>query len=303
MKAKPKIYMGSWCFTFGFKNPASLETVVKVLSAFGFDGIAVGAGFTGHAPVEKYPDKKSRKGLVDMIHGYGLEIAGYTPDPYCMPWATGDESVLAEYEKYFASCLKMASDIGSPVMRVDPGSFGPLARELDYNAVWNKVVGTFKRQAKMAADEGITLVWEPETAQVFVKPSEIVKLVDDVEESNFKISYDFGHAQAISVLAHNQVQPFEKLENGQLDFIKMLHGKIGDVGFNDNDNNTYENVFGNHLGLGKGILNFDVLVPAIIESGFEGPWWAIDTIPMSTDVWTDAWNGIAMVKELLGRYL
>ena len=303
MHVKPKVYMGSWCFTFGFEHPASLEAVVEVLSAFGFDGVAIGAGFTGHAPVEKYPDKKSRKELVDMVKSHGLEIAGYTPDPYCMPWATGDEGVLSAYKAYFSSCLEMASDIGAPGVRVDPGSFGPLARDADYQAVWDRVVSTFKQQAKMASDRGISLNWEPETGQVFVKPSEIVKLVDDVGESNFKISYDFGHAQAISVLAHNQLQPLEKLENGQLDFIGMLKGKIGDVGFNDCDNNTYENLFGTHLGLGKGVLDFDVLLPAIIEAGFVGPWWAVDTIPMSPVVWEDAFNGVTTVRALLAKYL
>lgn len=303
MSTKPKVYMGSWCFTFGFENPASLETVMQVLSAFGFDGIAIGAGFTGHAPVEKYPDTDSRKALVDLAHGHRLEIAGYSPDPYCMPWATGDTAVLSAYEKYFASCLKMAADIGSPVMRVDTGSFGPLARDADYNAVWNRVVSTFRKQSKMAADEGISLVWEPETGQVFVKPSEIVKLVGDVGQPSFKISYDFGHSQAISVLGHNQLQPVETLPKGQLDYIHMLRGKIGDVGFNDCDNNTWHNLFGTHLGMGKGVLDFDLLVPAIVESGFRGPWWGLDTIPMSPIVWTDAWNGIHTVRKLLEKYL
>lgn len=304
MAMKPKIYMGSWCFTFGFEKPASLETVIKVLSAFGFDGISLGAGFANnHASVEKYPDKKSREGLVELVHSYGLEVAGYAPDPYCMPWATGDESVLAAYEDYFRASLSMSADIGAPVMRVDPGSFGPLAREADYNAVWDRVVRTFTKQAAMAADLGITLVWEPETGQVFVKPSEIVRLLNEVDSPNFKISYDFAHAQAISVLAHNQLQPVERLENGQLEFIKMLHGRIGDVGINDNDNNTYENLFGSHLGLGRGVLDFDAILPAIIDSGFTGPWWGLDVIPMSPIVWTDAWNGLTTARELLAKHL
>jgi sugar phosphate isomerase/epimerase len=304
MAMTPKIYMGSWCFTFGFERPASLETVIKVLSAFGFDGISVGAGFANnHAPVEKFPDKKSRDGLVGLINSYDLEVAGYAPDPYCMPWATGDETFLAAYETYFGASLSMAADIGAPVMRVDPGSFGPLAREADYSAVWDRVVRTFTKQAAMAADLGITLVWEPETGQVFVKPSEIIRLLDQVDSPNFKVSYDFAHAQAIAVLGHNQVQPVEILENGQLEFIKMLRGRIGDVGFNDNDNNTFSNLFGSHLGLGRGILDFDAIVPAIIDSGFTGPWWGLDTIPMSPIVWTDAWNGLPTVRELLGKYL
>jgi hypothetical protein len=38
MAMTPKIYMGSWCFTFGFERPASLETVIKVLSALDLTG-------------------------------------------------------------------------------------------------------------------------------------------------------------------------------------------------------------------------------------------------------------------------
>jgi sugar phosphate isomerase/epimerase len=299
----PKIYMGSWCFTFGFERPASLETVIKVLSAFGFDGISVGAGFADHAPVERFPDKASRSALVDLIHRHGLEVAGYAPDPYCMPWATGDDSVLTAYQAYFRDSLTMTADLGAPVMRVDPGSFGPLGRDADYEAIINRVISTFATQAAMAADEGITLVWEPETGQVFVKPSEIVRILDEVDSPNLKISYDFAHAQAIAVLNHNQSQPLETLPNGQVDFIHMLRGRIGDVGFNDNDNNTYQNLFGSHLGLGRGTLDLDTILAAIIDTGFTGPWWGLDVIPMGPIVWTDAWTGLPTVKDLLARHL
>ena len=300
MANKQKIYMGTWCFTFGMAHPPSLDTVLQVLQAFGYDGVALGAGFTGHAAPEQFPDAASRKGLVDKVHSHGLEIAGYTPDPYCMPWAT-EPDAFKNYVPYFDKCLKMASEIGAPCMRVDPGSFGPLPREADYNKVWDHVVATFQKQTKQAADVGIKLMWEPETGQVFVKPSEIAKLMNDVGADNFKISYDFGHAQAISVLAHNQLQPLEKLANGQFDYIKMLKGKIGDVGFNDNDNNTYENLFGTHLGIGRGVLDVERIFNAIVDSGFEGPWWACDAIPMGPVVWEDAYCGVIKIREMLAK--
>ncbi|MDR0718894.1 MAG: sugar phosphate isomerase/epimerase [Treponema sp.] len=300
MANKQKIFMGSWCFTFGMAHPPSLDTVLHVLEGFGYDGIALGAKFTGHAAPDQFPDTASRKKLVEKVKSHGLEIAGYAPDPYCFPWAT-DPDASKQYERYFGECLKMAHEIGSPGMRVDPGSFGPLPRETDYNAVWDHVVTTFQKQAKMAADIGITLLWEPETGQIFVKPSEIVKLVNDVGSDHFKINYDFGHAQAISVLAHNQVQPFEKLENGQFDYIKMLKGKIGDVGINDNDNNTYENLFGTHLGIGRGVLEVEKIFNAIVDSGFEGPWWACDAIPMGPVVWEDAYTGVFRIREMLDK--
>ena len=66
MAREAKICRGSWCLAFGFAQPATLDQVVKVLSAFGYDGIELG-GFFDHATQERYPDKESRKKLVDWI--------------------------------------------------------------------------------------------------------------------------------------------------------------------------------------------------------------------------------------------
>jgi len=298
-----KLFMGSWCFAFGFPEPAPLETILKVLSGFGYDGIALGAEFTGHAAPDQFPTKQSREELLGLINSYELEVAGYAPSPYSMPWATDGDAVLKEYDAYFEKCLGMAFDLGAPTMRVDNGSFGPLARDADYNKVWDTCVTTFKRHAKMAADRGIGLRFEVETGQVFVKPSEVVKMFDDVDEPNFMLDYDFGHAQAVSVLAHNQVQPLEKCDNGQVGFIEMLAGKIGTVGVNDCDNTTVMNEFATHLGLGRGVIDYDEVIPAIIAAGFRGPWWGVDCIPCSPDVWTDAWTGREKLSALLDKYL
>ena len=97
MAREAKICRGSWCLGFGFTVPASLEQVVKVLSAFGYDGIEL-AGFFDHATVERYPDKDSRRKLVDWIHSHDLELVGYAPGPYGdfgkYPWATGGDDAL-----------------------------------------------------------------------------------------------------------------------------------------------------------------------------------------------------------------
>ena len=132
-----KISRGSWCLGFGFERPATLEQVVKVLSAFEYDGIELG-GFFDHATVERYPDAASRKKLVEWISSHDLEICGYAPGPYGdfgrLPWATGGDDVVAEYERFFDAHLRWWSTCGSPAMRVDPGDFGPLARDVDVDA-------------------------------------------------------------------------------------------------------------------------------------------------------------------------
>jgi hypothetical protein len=147
-----KISRGSWCLAFGFDPMPTLEQVVKVLSAFGYDGIEL-AGFFDHATVEKYPDEASRKKLVQWItEEHGLELVGYAPGPYGdfgrLPWATGSADVVAEYEKCFEEYLGFCVDCGIPSMRVDPGDFGPLAHDADYDKVWDRVVTTFRQHAQ-----------------------------------------------------------------------------------------------------------------------------------------------------------
>ena len=115
-----------------------------------------------------------------------------------------------------------------PGMRVDPGAAGPLPYDADYNEVWDRVVRTFQHHAEKGAEVGCAMLWELESLQPFNKPSETVKMLNDVGNPNFKLMYDTGHFQACAVIGHNHVQPAETLPN-QIEFIKMLpKGSIGD---------------------------------------------------------------------------
>jgi sugar phosphate isomerase/epimerase len=301
-----KICRGSWCLGFGFERPATLEQVVKVLSAFEYDGIEL-AGFFDHVTLEKYPDKASRKKLVEYIHGHDLELAGYAPGPYGdfgrLPWATGPQSVLDEYMAFFEASLQLCVDCGIEAMRIDPGDFGPLPRDADYDAVWDRVVTTFRKHAERGAEYGITMLWELETGQLFHKASEAVKLFEDVNHPNLKLMYDFGHVHASIALAHNQLQPVERLAGGHLEFIKLMKGRIGHMHVCDNDNNTWQNAFGTHLAIGQGVLDFDALFPAIVDSGYTGKWWAVDTVPMGPQAWADTWTDKFVLDALLDKHV
>ena len=225
MNSNAKVCRGSWCMAFGFEPPATMEQVAKVLSAFGYDGIELG-GFFDHATVERFPDKASRQKLKSWLNDdLGLEIAGIAPGPYGdlfrLPWATGSQEVYDEYIRYFESYLELAADMEIPGMRVDPGAAGPLPYDADYNEVWDRVVRTFQHHAEKGAEVGCVMLWELESLQPFNKPSETVKLLQDVGNDNFKLMYDTGHFQACGVIGHNHVQPAETLPN-QIEFIKML---------------------------------------------------------------------------------
>jgi len=284
----------------------SLEQVVDVLSAFGYDGIEL-AGFFDHATIEKYPDAASRKKLVDWLSSKNLEIAGYAPGPYGdfgrLPWATGGDDVVAEYGKFFEDHLQFCVDCGITAMRVDPGDFGPMARDVDYDKTWDRVVTTFRKHAERGAEVGVTMLWELESGQLFVKPSEAVKLLEDVGHDNLQLMFDVGHVEACCVIAHNQVQPQERLEGGQVEFVKMMAGKIGHMHVCDTDSNTWHNAFGTHLGIGKGVVDFDALIPAVVDAGYTSKWWSVDAIPMTAETWADTWTDRMTLDALLDKHV
>ena len=210
---------------------------------------------------------------------------------------------MAEYEKCFEEYLKFCVDCGIPSMRVDPGDFGPLAHDADYDKAWDRVVTMFRKHAERGAEVGVTMLWELETGQIFVKPSEAVKLLNDVGDDNLKLMYDIGHVEACAVLAHNQVQPQERLAGGQLEFVEMMKGKIGHMHVCDTDSNTWHNAFGTHLGIGKGIIDFDALIPAVVDAGYTSKWWSVDAIPMNADSWGDTWSDRIALDALLDKHV
>ncbi len=302
-----KISRGSWCLAFGMDPIPTLEQVVDVLSTFGYDGIEL-AGFFDHATIERYPDRASRRKLVDWITGEkGLEIPGYAPGPYGdfgkYAWATGGDDVVAAYETFFADHLQFCVDCGITAMRVDPGDFGPLPRDADYDRVWDRVVTTFRRHAEQGAEVGVTMLWELESGQIFVKPSEAVQLLADVGHDNLQLMYDVGHVEACAVLAHNQVQPVERLEGGQVEFVERVKGKIGHMHVCDTDSNTWHNLFGTHIAIGSGVVDFDALIPAVVASGYSSPWWSVDAIPMTAATWADTWTDRMTLDALLDRHV
>lgn len=306
MARTAKISRGSWCLGFGFEQPATLEQVARVLSAFEYDGIELG-GFFDHATVERYPDRESRTKLKKWLNDdLGLELVGYAPGPYGdfgrLPWATGGDDVLAEYRKFFDAHLQLCVDCEIPAMRIDPGDFGPLPRDADVGRAWDRVVTTFREHAEKGAEAGVLMLWELETGQIFVRPSEAVELLDEVGHPNLKLMYDVGHVEAACVLGHNQLQPVERLEGGQVEFVKMLGSRIGHVHLCDTDSNTWHNAFGTHLGIGKGVIDFDALVPALADA-YQGEWWSVDAIPMTTESWTNTWDDKLALDELLDRYV
>lgn len=301
-----KVAQGTWCMAFGFEPIATLEQTMPVIAAFGYDGIEL-AGFFDHATIERFPDEASRRGLLGRLDALGLQPVTIAPAPHgegliATPWAlTDDARVVAAHRGWWREYLDFAALLGIGGMRIDPGTMGPLPYGTDYDRVWARTVEMYRWLADEGAKVGCTMLWEMESNQPFNKPSEIVKLLDDVDHPNCKLLYDTGHFHAACVVGHNQVRPPE-LIGDQVELLRQLKGRIGHVHLCDTDGDIAVNLFGRKLGFGQGILDFDVLLPALVDA-YDGEWWGMDAISMSANAWGDAWEGLPFIREQIGRHV
>ena len=295
MAKEAKVCRGTWCMAFGFDPPATLDQVLPVLGAWGYDGVELG-GFFDHATVERFPDKASRKKLKEHIDSTRPRDRRHRARPLRrpLPAAVGDR--LAGGLRRVPRATSRATFSSPPTWRSQacasiPALRGPLPYDADYDEIWDRVVRTFQHHAEKGAEVGCVMLWELESLQPFNKPSETVKMLNDVGHSHFKLMYDTGHFQACGVIGHNHVQPAETLPN-QIEFIKMLPpGSIGHIHLCDTDMNTRLNMFGTKCNFGEGIIDFDELMPVLAER-YDGVWWAVDSIPMGSKAWSDTWNGL-----------
>lgn len=295
-----KLSIGSWAYAFGpyEDNPIPFDTVVRRLGELGFDGVEV-AGFKPHIHPDDYPLKNDRDKVKALLAVNDLEISGFTGEPGEAPGPGTDEAQVDDaYFKLFKKYLQLCLDLGSPAIRVDTVSDPEQGIEgVDRDTAWKRIVAFWQRCAQLAEDCGVKVVWEFEPGFMFNKPSEVVQMVEDVDHPNFKVMFDTCHAYMCAVEGARQYGEKETLDGGVLEFVEMLKGKIGHVHLIDSDGTLHGDETSTHRPFGEGYIDFDEVIPAIIEAGYVSDWWAIDLC-----FWPEAWEVTENAKEFLSKY-
>ena len=298
-----KLSIGSWAYTFGpyQDNPVPFDTVVKRLGELGFDGVEVGA-FKPHIDINDYPMRSDREAVQGLIAFYGLEVSGLAADFWSHPGPGTDEAQEDDrYFKLFKRNLQLALDLGSPSIRVDTVSNPETGIEgVDRQTAWNRIVELWHRCAGVAEDHGVLMLWEFEPGFMFNKPSEIVALANEVNHPNFKVMFDTCHAQMCATVGARQPGTKETLgDDGVVKLARMLEGQIGHFHLIDSDNTLHHDETSTHAPFGQGVLDFDRIIPVIMEeTGYDGEWFAIDLC-----FWPEAWDVTENAKKFLTPYL
>jgi sugar phosphate isomerase/epimerase len=291
-----RISIGSWAYSIGpyEKEPVAWEEVLHKLKALGFDGVEVG-GFSVHPNPDNQPTKEDRAKVKQQAAEIGLAFSGYVPNLW------GEQLVNAEdpskYIAEFKRGLEFAVDIGAKGVRVDSVQPPTILAEMDYDTAKRRVVSTWKECSKIAADSGCYVTWEFEPGFAFNKPSEILRIVEEVGEDNFGVMYDTCHAEMVAGKGARQPGVVEILPGGALEFAQKLRGKINHIHLIDSDGTLNEHETSSHPPFGDGYLDFDALIPELNKSGCPHDWWTIDLC-----FWPDAWTLTERCKKSLDEY-
>ncbi len=290
-----KTSIGGWAYIWGgySEAPIPLETVLKRISELGFDGFELGA-FPPHLPENT---KEERAKVKNLLKKYNLELSGVAA-PFPSPAETSED----EYLKAVKDNLELCVDMKIPKLRVDTVSPPTeIPGNMSYETCFEKVASAWNKAADLCAKEGVMLVWEFEPGFLFNKPSEVVRMVYKVDNPNFSIMFDSCHAYMSGVIGARQMGEKELLPKGVVQFAHMLTGKIGHVHLIDSDGTLHDDDTSTHAPLGTGLLNFDEIIPAILDAGYKDEWWTIDLCfwPKALDVTADS---KAFLDKLIDKY-
>jgi len=298
-----RISIGTWAYSIGpyGDSPVPFTEVVEKLHALGFNGLELG-GFGVHPNPDLQKSKDERAKVRALWESRGMGCSGLAADLWSEKLITAPDN--SSYMATFRKNLEFCNDLGIDVIRVDttedPGVLGQVGDEpaqptvVGYDDALKRVSETWKQCSKEAADVGVRVVWEFEPGFAFNKPSDILRVIDTVGHDNFMVMYDTCHANMIAKHGSRQPGQRETLPGGARELAEKLKSKIGRVHLIDSDDTLHDNHTSTHPPFGKGVLDFDELMPTIVAAGCPDDWWTIDLC-----FWPDAWSATEQCKKFV----
>lgn len=278
-----RISIGTWAYSIGpyANNPVPFEEVVDRLAALGFDGVELG-GFPPHPNPDDLPSRSQRQEVTALIKSKGLAWSGLAANLWGEKLINTDDTskYVSEFDKNIAFC----NDLGIDCIRVDTVQPPTIFDEVDPETARKRVVDTWKTCAAKAADAGVRVVWEFEPGFAFNKPSDVERILAEVNHPNFTVEFDTCHAHMVAGVGARQPGERETLPGGAMELAQRLRGKIGHVHVIDSDGTLHDDETSTHAPIGDGILDLPALLAELDKGGLPTDWWCIDLC-----FWPDAW--------------
>jgi len=279
-----RISIGSWAYTIGpyAENPVPWEEVIERLKDLEFDGVELG-GFPPHPNPDNMPEKEQRDACKEQLADLGLDFSGLAADLWSQHLIDTDDN--SAYLDCFRKNLQFCVDLGIPAIRVDAVQPPTIFEKVDPNTARRNVVETWKVCAAEAADKGVRVAWEFEPGFAFNKPSDVVRIVNQVNHDNFGVMFDTCHGYMVACTGARQPGEKEILPGGVVELAQKLRGKINHIHLIDSDGTLHGEETSTHAPFGKGKIDFDALMPELAKNDMGHDWWTIDLC-----FWADAWK-------------
>jgi sugar phosphate isomerase/epimerase len=271
---RPKLSLGSWAFTFGpFSNePWPFSRVLEFIAEAGYEGVEIN-GFHPHPHPDDYDTAAKCKELMNEIEGHRLGISGYAPPFGDVPPAEVDSEM---YLKAFRKSLKFCENCGVSTLRIDTVSLPKSLPPAEYESRFKCLTKTWHLAATEAAKMGVRVVWEFEPGFWLNKPSEVKRVVKDVDHENFKLLFDTSHAYMGAVIGARQTGSKELLSGGVAEYGRFLDTLVGHLHLIDSDGSLHNDETSTHMAFGEGKIDFRSVLEAMKPVVSKLPWWCVD---------------------------
>jgi sugar phosphate isomerase/epimerase len=263
---------------FVLEQPQAPEfhDLVHYLQNLGYDGIEFGC-FAPHPTPESLPTREARTKFQRLVTSHSLNFSALVPDLRGLSLVEAADA--GPYVSAIAKHLELAADLGIATMCIGTGA--DRAGEGASEPALERAVAALDRCAKMAATKNVVLAWEFEPASPLGRPSQVLEGVrrvrDELGNTNFGVLLDTANLARCT-------------ESGQeLEFLKMLHGKITHVHIADTDGTRV-------VPLGKGRVPLETLLPELAGCS----WWCID-LGVNSDPLTAAEDSKRFLDKLCRR--
>ena len=229
-------------FPYIVYNGCDMGRALDECAAFGYEGVDLFSGFIAGDEI---------RAMADLFRGHGIEVVNYLPIALS---ATGSSftdvvdtrrlSYIAEYEKE----MDNGAIFGAPYMPIG-FSRGMKAADRSWKHYFSVLADSVARLSEYGAGRGITLCLEP------INRFEVNTLNTTLECLEFLHDYKLDGTMLLLDQFHMNIEDPDPLAA-----LRAARGQIGHFHAADS----------NRRGAGKGHCDFDALIAALSEVGYEG---------------------------------
>jgi sugar phosphate isomerase/epimerase len=232
----------------------SLEDSIREIAKVRYSGVEILCDIP-HAYPPVFRDKQIRS-LKKTLASFNMQISNLNAftlyaigDVYHPSWIEDSREMRIEHT---IDCIKLAKKIGAKHLSTEPG--GPvLPQSADVNQLEKMFLDGLTRVAKMAEEEEIKVLIEPEPGLLIENSKQFKKFITKVINSkHIRLNFDIGHFYCVNEDPATLVYELS-------DYIEHFH--LADIA------NTRMH---NHLIPGKGSIDFRRVFDAMDDIGYHG---------------------------------